>query len=631
MAHLAPYPLAALARRMLRELEQREAIFDLPARKFVRGDPRRDLSVRFHGHTAATPFGPAAGPNTQLAQNIVLSWLAGGRVLELKTVQVNDRLTIPRPCIDMQTVGYNVEWSQELTLEESLEEYAKAAMLIRILEASGVLGLAPGMERTVFDLSVGYDLAGIRSERVQAFIRGMMDAAPTIERLRCELPAEIGLLRDLDFPDRISGTVTLSTFHGCPPREIEGIAEFLMRDLGLACVVKLNPTLLGPGALRELLHEQLGYTDVAVPDDAFAKDTTWEQAVDFLGRLADVAASLGVGFGVKLTNTLIALNHRSVFPPSERVMYLSGPPLHVLAMHLVRRVRRTFGDRISISFSAGVERANFANAVALGLVPVTACTDLLKTGGYGRPFGYFEELGRRMDAVGAATIDEFIVRAYGPAGDAAAGPASGQAGGVPPTSEEVAAAALRNTERYVEGLASDPRYAAPRNRKTPRKIGRRLQLFDCLTCDKCIPVCPNDANFTFVLPSSAEVPVTERRQIATFADFCNDCGNCDTFCPEDGGPYLLKPRIFVSRERWLRDAPRDAILVEPGAITGRFAGVEYWVADGAGAAGAEPVGPAQPGGAAQQSAAAARYHHILRRLKDALLAPSEVNYVTEVL
>ena len=33
-----------------------------------------------------TPFGPAAGPNTQLAQNIVASYVAGSRFFELKTV-----------------------------------------------------------------------------------------------------------------------------------------------------------------------------------------------------------------------------------------------------------------------------------------------------------------------------------------------------------------------------------------------------------------------------------------------------------------------------------------------------------------------------------------------------------------
>jgi len=595
MANLAPMPIATLARRMLRELDAIEAIFDLPARKFVLGDARHDCSVRFHGHTAATPFGPAAGPNTQLAQNIVLSWLAGGRIIELKTVQINDRLTIPRPCIDMQTVGYNVEWSQELTLEESLEEYVKAAMLIRILESSGRLALAPGFGRTIFDMSVGYDLAGIRSERVQAFIAGMMDASAVVERLRGELPKELGPLRDLDFTTRLSDTLTLSTFHGCPPHEIEQIVDFLMRERQLACVVKLNPTLLGSSEVHALLHDALGYAELHVPDDAFAKDAHWDQASAFMDRLDGTAKSLGLDVGMKCSNTLIVENHRQVFARSEQAMYLSGPPLHVLAMHLVRRVRRAFGDRFPISFSAGIERANFPDAVALGLVPVTVCSDLLQPGGYARPFGYFDELKKRMDAVGASSVDEFVVRAYG-----AGGPA------------DLAAAKIRNTDRYVERATADPRYAVAAHSKVPRKINRQLRLFDCLTCDKCIAVCPNDANFAFAMASTAEVPVTEERQIGNFVDFCNECGNCDTFCPEDGGPFLRKPRFFVSRERWVADAPRDAILVERDAITGRFDGVEVC---------------ATVGGAPSDDASV----RILRRLHESLLAPTEVNYVNQSL
>lgn len=595
MSHLAPYPLSALARRMLREFDARQSIFDLPKRKFVLGDPRHDLSVRFHGHTAATPFGPAAGPNTQLAQNIVLSWLAGGRIMELKTVQINDRLTIPRPCIDMQTIGYNVEWSQELTLEESLEEYVKAAMLIRILEASGRLALAPDFGRTVFDMSVGYDLAGIRSERVQAFIRGMMDATPVVERLRRQLPPEFGPLRDLDFPTRLSNTLTLSTFHGCPPDEIEAMVTHLMQEHGLSCVVKLNPTLLGASEARRLLHDTLGYTELRIPDDAFEKDATWEQATAFLDRLGGAALSLGLNLGVKFSNTLIVENHRNFFPASERNMYLSGPPLHVLAMHLVRKLRRSFGDRFPVSFSAGIERANFPDAVALGLVPVTVCTDLLKAGGYWRGFGYFDELVQRMNAVGATTVDEFIVRAYGDGGPV-----------------DLDAAKLRNTDLYVGRLAVEPRYQAESNRTGPRKINRRLDFFDCVTCNKCIPICPNDANFSVRVPSTPQVPLKMARQILNFADFCNDCGNCDVFCLEDGGPYILKPRIFINRERWERDAPRDAILVEPDAISGRFDGTVARVSDG------DP--------ASDDPRALA-----LRALRAALLDPIESNHVNEFL
>src|SRR5512134_3697145 len=241
MAVLAPYPFAALVRRMFRELEHKQSIFDLPARSFVVGDPERDFGVQFHGRRAATPFGPAAGPQSQLAQNIVLSWLAGGRIIELKTVQINDHLQIPRPCIDMQTVGFNVEWSQELRLEESLEEYVKAAMLIRILAASGKLRMSHDFGETVFDMSVGYDLAGITSDRVQAFIRGMLDASDVVERLRHQIPEEYRHYRDLPYPTRISDTLTLSTFHGCPADEIERIIDHLLREHRLHCIVKLNP------------------------------------------------------------------------------------------------------------------------------------------------------------------------------------------------------------------------------------------------------------------------------------------------------------------------------------------------------------------------------------------------------
>ena len=595
MSELAPYPFAALAQRMLREFDTRKSIFDLPQRKFVLGDAEHDLSVRFHGHSAATPFGPAAGPNTQLAQNIVLCWLAGGRVMELKTVQINDRLTLPRPCIDMQTLGYNVEWSQELTLEQSLEEYVKAAMLIRILEASGRLALAPGFGRTVFDMSVGYDLAGIRSERVHAFLRGMMDATTVVERLRRELPAELGPLRDLDFQTRLSDTLTLSTFHGCPPDEIEAMVEHLMQEHRLSCVVKLNPTLLGAAEARRLLHDTLGYSELRIPDSAFEKDTRWDQATAFLDRLGNKAQSLGLHLGVKLSNTLLVENHKTFFPPSERVMYLSGPPLHVLAMHLVRDLRRHFGDRFPVSFSAGIERANFPDAVALGLVPVTVCTDLLKAGGYWRGHGYFEELLKRMDAVGATTVDEFVLRAYDDTG-----------------ATDLSAAKLSNTEKYVESLAADARYHSASHQVGPRKINRRLEFFDCVTCNKCIPVCPNDANFSVSVPSTPELPLKMKRQIVNFADFCNDCGNCDVFCLEDGGPYILKPRLFVNRERWEQDAPRDAVLVEANAISARFDGAVLRVSAG------DP-----PSDDPKVLA--------LRALRNALLDPLDVNHVGEFL
>ena len=110
MAELRPIPFEQLLARVLAEPARQQTLFDLPLRKIWRPKPELDLSVDVHGHRAQSPVGPAAGPHAQLAQNIVLAWAAGSRIIELKTVQVLDELTIPRPCIDAATIGYTVEW-----------------------------------------------------------------------------------------------------------------------------------------------------------------------------------------------------------------------------------------------------------------------------------------------------------------------------------------------------------------------------------------------------------------------------------------------------------------------------------------------------------------------------------------
>lgn len=689
MAELIPLPLGSLAARMFRELSQHNAIFGLPASKFFRGDPARDLSVRFHGRRAASPLGPAAGPHTQLAQNIVLSWLGGSRIFELKTVQILDELTIPRPCIDMQTVGFNAEWSQELRLEQSLEEYVKAAMLLDMLVASGRIGLCEGSgggrDDRVFDLSVGYDLAGIRSPRIEAFLRGMMDATETVDRLRAGLSPDLGWLRELDFGTRLATTVTLSTFHGCPPDEIEGIIEHLMEHYGLDCVIKFNPTLLGRERVHELLHDGLGYETLHVPDSAFDQDTTWDQAVAMMERLGEKAKALGRSLGAKFSNTLIVETHRGFIPASEKQVYLSGQPLHVLAMHLVRRFRRRFGDRFPISFAAGIDRGNFAEAVALGLAPITVCSDLLRPGGYGRLSAASQRLVQRMEAVSARSVDEWILHAWGQgepalaavAGDteperlAACRKALAEGGdwrrvaGDGLAERWIAEAIRRNTEQYVEQVTHDPRYAAERNAKPPRKIGRHLALFDCLTCDKCIPVCPNHANFTFH-PAMDSIPtvrlvrdragrwqwregtptaLSQQHQIGTFLDFCNACGNCDVFCPEDGGPYVVKPRFFGSEAGWRADADDGFHLGREGeteVVLGRLDGREYRLRvhgdrrtlDGEGFVvtwrQSDPVtglevetDPATDGPEEIDLTPA----HLLDMLRRALLDPTQINYV----
>jgi len=570
VAELVPAPFPHLLRRMLREWEHERKVFDLPARRFWRGPPDLDTSVVVHGHRAANPAGPAAGPHGQMAQNVLLSWLAGGRFIELKTVQVNDRLTIPRPCIDMETVGYNVEWSQELRLAESLREYVKGSMLIDVARATGLLGRPddPARDDTILDLSVGYDLAGVRSPAVRSWIESMKDARVEVMALRAEIPDEHRRLRDLEFRTTLSDQVTLSTFHGCPAGEIEAMAAFLMEQMGLHVTVKLNPTLLGKDAVDGLLHDVLGYTEVETRAEDFEKDLQWPEALEMTDRLTERARALGREFRLKLSNTLVVRNHRSFFPPGEAAMYLSGAPLHVITLHLVERVRRARPE-LPLSFSAGVDARNFADCVALGLAPVTVCTDLLKPGGYGRLPRYLENLEARMRRMAVRTLRDLVVQSR--------------------AEETLADAVARAT--------ADPRYRQG-SLRPPRKIGRQLALFDCINCDKCLPACPNDANFVYEVEPLAKayesyrvdggraIPVTggrfevrESHQIATFSDFCNDCGNCDTFCPENGGPYLEKPRFFGSLEAWRHGSGRDGFCVERreggDRLWGRLQGVEY--------------------------------------------------------
>src|SRR4029077_3695413 len=134
------------------------------------------------------PVGPASGPQTQMAQNLVLSWLAGSRLMELKTVQINDQLTIGRPCIDAANIGFNIEFSQELRVHDSLDQYVQGAMLIHMLRTApevfgnpfGDFDFGGTAGETIYDMSIGYDLAGIQSEKVRRFIAGMIDAAPTV-------------------------------------------------------------------------------------------------------------------------------------------------------------------------------------------------------------------------------------------------------------------------------------------------------------------------------------------------------------------------------------------------------------------------------------------------------------------
>jgi len=456
-----PLALDRLARWIFEGLERQDTVLGIPKQNFQIPHPR--LAREMFGHTVAAPLGVAAGPHTQLAQNIVASWLCGARFIELKTVQILDEIEVSRPCIDAMDETYNCEWSQELKLEDSFTEYLHGWVLLHALaHRMGLRG--PG---THFSMSVGYNLEGIQHPRVQKFIADMRDAGPRLAEAIDIVARVYPAVRDIAIPIELSNQITLSTMHGCPPVEIERIATFLLTELGVHTWVKLNPTLLGPERLRGLLNDTLGF-DITVPDEAFGHDPKWEDALAMVKRLAQVAEGRENGFGLKLTNTLEVINHRPVFPANEKMMYLSGRALHPLTLTLAHLMMEATEGKVPLSFCGGAEARNFTDLIADNLGPVTVCTDLLKPGGYARLQQYLVNLEGAMDEAGADSLDAFVQASSGGHG------------------------ARFNLARHAVKVLGDDAYTR-RIRPLDFKGDRPLGQFDCINAP-CVDACPTHQN-----------------------------------------------------------------------------------------------------------------------------------------
>ncbi|MBN1552397.1 putative selenate reductase subunit YgfK [bacterium] len=399
-------PFEVIFTRMLKEWETRNTIFGIHKSQFY----YPQTECRYHipeifGHFLETPVGPAAGPHTQLSQNIISAWLCGGRFIELKTVQIMDELEIPRPCIDMEDEGYNVEWSQELKLNQSTGEYVKAWVLIHVLRE--ILEFGTSMPfGTVFNISVGYNLEGISSEPMIRFMETMADASEEIDACKHILKKRFPDFADIQIPSEISNNVTLSTMHGCPPEEIENIARFLMMERHLHTTVKLNPTLLGKSMVMDILHHSLGFTDIVIPDSVFENDLSYDRALEMIEALQKTAESCGVRFGVKLSNTLAMKNVKGYLPGNE--MYMSGRALYPLTINLLAKLQSEFNGRLNISFSAGADSYNILEILSSGAYPVSVATDVLKPGGYAKFKNYIDSIKGGMETLRKESLPDLM-------------------------------------------------------------------------------------------------------------------------------------------------------------------------------------------------------------------------------
>ncbi len=459
--------LEHLLRWVLREEETGE-IFGIPRELFFK--PSLDDPFRFerYGKTLETPIGVAAGPHTQMAQNIIAAWLCGARYIELKTVQTLDELKVSKPCIDLGDEGYNCEWSQELRLKDSFNEYLHAWIILHILRHKW--GWADdGGPGFIFNLSVGYNMEGILKPNVQEFLRKARSCkellAEKIDSIKHLYPDVVKLA----IPDRISDNITLSTMHGCPPDEIEKIGRYLIEEQKLHTTIKLNPTLLGPRELRRILNEELGW-GTEVPDIAFEHDLKYPDALKLIKNLRDCAKKAGVHFGLKLTNTLESINNKKVFPPNEKMMYMSGRALHPISVKVGRKLQNEFGGELDLSFSAGADCYNLPDLLACNIKPVTVCSDILKPGGYMRLTQYLEETRKRCESLKVKDIEALVKKT---------------AGG----KKKPVEAALANLNKYADHVTENPAYRKDSRLGEHIKTGRKLTAFDCVQAP-CIGTCP---------------------------------------------------------------------------------------------------------------------------------------------
>ena len=376
-----PIPFKSLMNWIVTEYAMSGEIFGI--RKAYKASGK---SLPIFGERIETPFGPAAGPNSQLAQNIIASYVAGARFFEVKTVQKMDgaelAACVPRPCILANDEGYNQEWSTELTVPQAMDEYIKAWCALKVLSKVYGLGDPNGF---VFNMSVGYDLEGIKGEKVNTYLEGMMDANKTAIFGECKAVLKEMFPEESDFIDaispRVSGSVTVSTLHGCPPDEIERIASYLISEKHLHTFVKCNPTILGYETARKTL-DSMGYDYIVFDEHHFNEDLQWADAVPMFERLQALADKNGLEFGLKLSNTFPVDTTRGELPNDE--MYMSGRSLFPLTIEMCHRISRQFKGRMRISFAGGAEYFNCDRLFAAGIWPITVATTILKPGGYNR-------------------------------------------------------------------------------------------------------------------------------------------------------------------------------------------------------------------------------------------------------
>ncbi|NIZ41335.1 selenate reductase (plasmid) [Entomospira entomophila] len=499
----------------------------------------KNETLELFGQPLENPFGPAAGPHTQLAQNLVASYVAGGRFFELKTVQILDGKDLPidKPCIRADDEAYNVEWSTELYLPQAAEEYVKGYYALKLIAKELQLG---DPDAFIFNMSVGYNLEGIKSEKVDTFINTMKDASTTGVWAECQSYAmeHLAQFKHVDqafiasIKPTICNSITLSTMHGCPANEVESIVTYLMQEKGVNTYLKCNPTLLGYDFCRNTLNA-MNYDYITFDRSGFDHDLQYSDAVMMLKRLIQIGKEHQLTFGVKLSNTFHVKITRSELPGKD--MYMSGKALYPLTINLAAKLAKEFDGKLPMSFSGGIDRFNIKEVFEAGIWPITVATILLKPTGYNA----------------AKPLAQLCAEVT-----------------YPKTTDV-------NVEKVIslaESVVENPKY-----RKTVANRAKAEELLafgvntnvrvDCaVVCGACADVCPNRANIVSQYHG--------KKVLLHIDDYCNECGNCYIFCADKCTPYKDRMTLFSSEEALKESTNQGFVLLDKNTVSYRLDGVE---------------------------------------------------------
>lgn len=523
---MTPVPFSRLIDWILTEQKLHKSIFGVKKiRKESNSQP-----VEFAGQKLENALGVAAGPHTQLAQNIVACYAGGARFIETKTVQrlYGEDLGLPRPCIRAVDEAYNVEWSSEYSPRMAAEEYIKAWFACHVICREYGLGDPNAFQ---FNMSVGYDLAGIQTKAVDDFLNTLTDASEDPFFLECR----DWLLENVDrfenvtkedilaVPGRVCNTCTLSTMHGCPADEIEKIARYLLVEKKLNTMIKMNPTLLGYDYCDSMM-KALDYGYITFDPHSFEADLQFKDAVPMVTRLKEDAKRIGGFFGVKLSNTMEVKICDDELP--GKAMYMSGKTLYPLTISLAKKMSEAFGGDLTVSYCGGADADNIAAIYDTGMYPITVCTTILKTPGYDK----LDRLATAMEAV---------------------------------TPKPVAHLSTEGLAKIVDGLVDtktnhkSAQAIKQHESKRGHALIRQRDKVECrVLCQSCVRVCPNRANTVIETASGKRI---------LHLDFaCNECGNCQFFCVEPCTPYRDRMTFFASEEAFEDSENTGYVAVDGG-------------------------------------------------------------------